>query len=204
MVTPAPNARAEFAQRLRKLRGDRGFKRARHLAEALGIDENRYTRYERAETEPDITLLSLICQKLGVTPNQLLGYAESDRHEVGPAYVSPQAPAGALHEPLQPPLQPAPDPPASPHGSQESLRRLLWRLAEWSAQHPSSGGAPPPAGLGRVEKIAQLYTAYLADPFAAVGRVAGEASRVDASPASAREVEMLIEEILTELRFGHA
>ncbi len=73
MIARAPTLRAEFAQRLRRLRIERGYKRARHLAESLGIDENRYTRYERAETEPDISLLSQICSKLAVTPNTLFG-----------------------------------------------------------------------------------------------------------------------------------
>ncbi|MBS0244706.1 MAG: helix-turn-helix transcriptional regulator, partial [Proteobacteria bacterium] len=52
-----PLARAEFARRLRELRIPRGFRTARSLARALEIDENRYTRYERAEVEPDLDMI---------------------------------------------------------------------------------------------------------------------------------------------------
>ena len=66
------DARARFAQRLRAIRIPRGFKTARSFAEALDIDENRYTRYERAEVEPDLQLLMKMCGLLGATPNDLL------------------------------------------------------------------------------------------------------------------------------------
>lgn len=68
-----PAARGDFARRLRALRVPRGFATARAFALALGIDENRYTRYERAEVEPDLALIRHICEVLGVTPNELLG-----------------------------------------------------------------------------------------------------------------------------------
>lgn len=65
-------SRTTFARRLRELRVPRGFRTARSLAQALGIDENRYTRYERAEVEPDLGLLVKICEVLALTPNDLL------------------------------------------------------------------------------------------------------------------------------------
>ena len=66
------DARSRFAQRLRAIRIPRGFKTARSFARALGIDENRYTRYERAEVEPDLQLLLRMCELLRATPNDLL------------------------------------------------------------------------------------------------------------------------------------
>lgn len=72
-------ARLDFARRLRELRVPKGFRTARSLAKALGIDENRYTRYERAEVEPDLALIRRICTVLGVTPSELLG--TGDEHE---------------------------------------------------------------------------------------------------------------------------
>ena len=51
-----------------------GYARARSFAKALGIEENRYTRYERGETEPDVTLIQKICQTLRITPDELFGY----------------------------------------------------------------------------------------------------------------------------------
>src|SRR6185437_16407342 len=73
---PAPAVRAEFARRLRALRAARGFERARYFAKALGIEENRYTRYERAEVEPSLTLIHKMCEVLRVTPDELLGFPE--------------------------------------------------------------------------------------------------------------------------------
>src|SRR6188474_203035 len=72
----APEVRSQFAQRLKSLRTQRGFDRARYFARSLGIEENRYTRYERAEVEPNLTLIHKMCETLRVSPNELLGFAE--------------------------------------------------------------------------------------------------------------------------------
>ena len=69
----APPIRADFARRLKDLRGQH-FSTARSFAQALEIDENRYTRYERAEVEPDLTLIAKICALLSVTPDELFGF----------------------------------------------------------------------------------------------------------------------------------
>jgi ribosome-binding protein aMBF1 (putative translation factor) len=47
----APEERLQFAKSLRRLRSERGYFQ-RDFAQALGIDVNRYSRYERAEVEP--------------------------------------------------------------------------------------------------------------------------------------------------------
>jgi transcriptional regulator with XRE-family HTH domain len=72
----APEVRSQFAQRLKSLRAQRGFDRARYFARSLGIEENRYTRYERAEVEPSLTLIHKMCETLRVSPNELLGFAD--------------------------------------------------------------------------------------------------------------------------------
>lgn len=74
----APPVRIQFAARLKELREQRGFKTARSLARTLDIDENRYTRYERAEVEPDLSLLLRICQTLDVSADDLLGRESDD------------------------------------------------------------------------------------------------------------------------------
>ena len=71
---PPPEARARFASQLRRLRVEKGFATARQFAHAMGIEENRYTRYERAEVEPSLTVLLKICETLRVSPNELLGF----------------------------------------------------------------------------------------------------------------------------------
>ena len=73
----APAVRIEFARRLRQLRTEKGFAHAREFARVLGIEENRYTRYERAEVEPSLTLIHKICVTLQVAPNDLFGFPES-------------------------------------------------------------------------------------------------------------------------------
>ena len=65
---------------MRQLRIENGFPLARQLARALGIEENRYTRYERAEVEPNLTLIRRICETLRVSPNELLGYSHPNRN----------------------------------------------------------------------------------------------------------------------------
>jgi len=73
------SVRGRFASQLRYLRAQKGFTTARSLAQALGIEENRYTRYERAEVEPSLTLIHRICVTLQVSPNDLLGYSDTDQ-----------------------------------------------------------------------------------------------------------------------------
>jgi transcriptional regulator with XRE-family HTH domain len=46
--------RTRFGLRLRKLRLEAGFKTERAFAHALDMEENRYTRYERGEVEPNL------------------------------------------------------------------------------------------------------------------------------------------------------
>ena len=54
---PAPlEIRAAFKECLRELRTAK-FPRARDIARALDIEENRYTRYERGEVQPTINLV---------------------------------------------------------------------------------------------------------------------------------------------------
>jgi transcriptional regulator with XRE-family HTH domain len=72
----APEVRAQFSHRLKKLRVQNGYSRARYFARSLGIEENRYTRYERAEVEPSLTLLHKMCEILKVSPNELMGFAD--------------------------------------------------------------------------------------------------------------------------------
>jgi transcriptional regulator with XRE-family HTH domain len=67
--------RDRFASRLRRLRQERGFSAARHFAQTLGIPENRYTRYERGDSEPDLDDLYLFFEHLPASPNELFGVA---------------------------------------------------------------------------------------------------------------------------------
>ena len=66
------STRALFAGNLRRLRVERGFRSASEFARKLGIDQNRYTRYERAEVEPNLSVFLKICDTLQSSPNELL------------------------------------------------------------------------------------------------------------------------------------
>src|SRR5262245_29099032 len=85
--TLAPEVRSQFATRLKEMRIQSGFVRARYFAKSLGIEENRYTRYERAEVEPSLTLIHKMCEILRVSPNALLGFADSGGADAMPAFA---------------------------------------------------------------------------------------------------------------------
>jgi len=83
--TNPPDARIDFARQLKATRIARGFAHARHFAVALGLEENRYTRYERAEVEPSLSIIRRMCVTLGVTPNDLLTPSEGTQPSAGAA-----------------------------------------------------------------------------------------------------------------------
>ncbi|MFZ4808148.1 MAG: helix-turn-helix domain-containing protein [Hyphomicrobiaceae bacterium] len=163
LSTNIPVARAVFARRLRELRVPRGYRTARSLARALGIDENRYTRYERAEVEPDLALLIRICEALSVTPNDLLGDAMSHRSN---GYVSgfAEAPAGETRA----------APSADPERYRLKRQAAAWQLAHAVAQI-ETGTAAEPAGnlseLHALQRVSQIHAAIERDPFAFIAGV---------------------------------
>ncbi len=156
----APAVRAQFAKRLRSLRAQRGYERARHFARSLGIEENRYTRYERAEVEPSLTLIYEICQKLAVTPNELLGFNDLEADRDRPAGLA-EAPAGAL--------QGLSD---KGEGSAE-LRALAWQLATEAAQVQAERGRTKPSSdpLRLVRETSRIYSRLAQDPFRTVAEI---------------------------------
>ena len=72
-----PESRVAFARRLEAARIAAGYDTKRSFANALGIEEARYTRYERAETEPDIPTLVGIKKLTGVSLDVLLSGTHS-------------------------------------------------------------------------------------------------------------------------------
>lgn len=141
--TLAPEVRSQFAKRLKTMRVQCGFERARYFAKALGIEENRYTRYERAEVEPSLTLIHKMCEVLRVTPNELLGFPE---HR--------SAPMLGLAED------------AAEYGSRDiaperHVELLAWRLASEVAA-VRGGPRDPFAVKGEAGRI---YQVLLKDPF---------------------------------------
>ena len=170
VAVPAPAVRAEFAKRLRALRAQRGYERARHFAQALGVEENRYTRYERAEVEPNLSLLVEICQKLAITPNELMGFADA---------AVDGRPAGLLAGPPAPRREArgAPGPPPAP-----DLRALAWQLAAEAARVEAELSGPAKAAfdpLRLVRETGRLYARLEQDPFGTVAEIVADPALQD-------------------------
>jgi transcriptional regulator with XRE-family HTH domain len=160
----AHTARHEFARRLRELRVPRGFRTARSLAHALGIDENRYTRYERAEVEPSLDLIRRICEALRLTPNDLLG--------AGSGRPSDLIGATGFGERQQPwlggatPMQPE----RSAERPGQTRDALCWLIArELSALEAELTGAP--AGTGELQRAGALFRRISDAPFDATAEI---------------------------------
>jgi transcriptional regulator with XRE-family HTH domain len=178
--TLAPEVRLQFAKRLKNMRMENGFQRARYFAKSLGIEENRYTRYERAEVEPSLTLIHRMCDVLRVSPNELLGFADN-RGQPG------------FGEGPQPDLGPRETPPER-HGE-----LLAWRLASEVAavRNAHRSGGKPGDPLAATRETGKLFQQMQKDPFNTIaGIVADEALKsVDAERKAelARLVEAFTE-----------
>jgi transcriptional regulator with XRE-family HTH domain len=159
--TLAPEVRSQFAKRLKEMRTQGGFIRARYFAKSLGIEENRYTRYERAEVEPSLTLIHKMCEILRVSPNTLLGFAESSLgadpiHAFAEDSVSEAhlADAGERHRDL-----------------------LAWRLASEvvAIRNKHRGRAKPSLDpLATKRETAKLFQRLQGDPFGTVAELVGD------------------------------
>ena len=155
----APEARVRFAQRLKQLRGEKGHVRARYFAKSLGIEENRYTRYERAEVEPDLTLLHKMCEVLRVSPNELMGFAETAGQGGAPAFAEDTSEFGGADR------------------FDRQFGMLAWRLASEaigirSKDRPRSKGSADP--LASARETGKLFQQLQSDPFGTVAAIAAD------------------------------
>lgn len=165
----APEVRSQFAKRLKSIRSQRGFGRARYFAKSLGIEENRYTRYERAEVEPSLTLIHKMCQTLGVSPNELLGYAEPKhqrRFELIPGVAEEAGDDASFGH--------HPDGGAVGGGSApDPLGTLAWSLAAEAIalRHEHAGKKAGSDPLETLQETSALYRALQAEPFGTVTEI---------------------------------
>ena len=67
-----------FQENLRKYREAAGFTQSKDFASKIGIPYSTYTGYENQGREPKYDLLCKIAAALGVTTDELLGYAPKD------------------------------------------------------------------------------------------------------------------------------
>jgi transcriptional regulator with XRE-family HTH domain len=176
MVALAPDVRSRFATRLKRLRLQRGFERARLFARTLGIEENRYTRYERAEVEPSLTLLHKMCDTLRVTPNELLGFTD-----IGDA----AGPTGASAAPGE----------AHGEGNRaDPVSSLAWRVASATVaiRQEHVGRKASGDALETIRETGSLFAELQAKPFAAVAEIVRDPSLKSASPEKRAALAELI------------
>ena len=182
-----PSIRMLFAKRLKAYRVPRGFATARSFANALGIDENRYTRYERAEVEPDLSLLLKICSLLAVKPNDLLD-----------ADVDLTLAPGFSEGPIE--LQRSTSDLTGRNGNRQAsvLRSSLsWRMAELVAELDQPDLTNK---LDKVGRISRLYTEIDADPFAFVAGIATDPRLTGLSPEATANFADLAETLIASAK----
>jgi transcriptional regulator with XRE-family HTH domain len=184
------DARSRFAQRLRAIRIPRGFKTARSFARALGIDENRYTRYERAEVEPDLQLLLRMCELLRATPNDLLcdtiGSTPIDSRM---PYGFSDAPAANFEPSTQPRTAPADD----------ERKAIAWQLAETVALIKAHRHGATSNELSAIEKlrlIGPLFARVNADPFSFLASLPNELDGIAVETEAEARIGQLSEKLL--------
>ena len=184
-TTHIPLARAVFARRLRELRVPRGFRTARSLARALGIDENRYTRYERAEVEPDLSLLVRICEVLGIAPNDMLaeamrGNSTNDLNGFSERGAEPiKLPSLAAHHALK-------------------RRTVTWTMARLVVESNldlKSGAAPSWPGLV-LQRCSTLQAAIEADPFTFIANLTAEPRFAELADDIQQRIVELFDELM--------
>lgn len=71
-----------FGKQLRYYRRRAGFKSGASFAREMGILPVTYATYERGHAEPNYATLMRMCDRLGVTPNDLF-FALPDQKQVG-------------------------------------------------------------------------------------------------------------------------
>lgn len=187
----APEVRLQFARRLKDMRTRRGFDRARYFAKSLGIEENRYTRYERAEVEPSLTLIHKICETLRVSPNELLGFGDGGPQTLAGASGMAEEPTEAI---------------AGTHGHGgriDAAGSLAWSLASEAValhhEHGKSKSAADP--MRTLQETSALFRRLQADPFRTVAEIVDGRGLKDADAAHKAKLADLIRaytESLTE------
>jgi DNA-binding XRE family transcriptional regulator len=206
-------ARNAFARHLRELRVLRGYRTARSLAQALGIDENRYTRYERAEVEPDLGLLMKICEVLALTPNDLLMDQIGASPGGGPGSTIPHGASSRLRMATTTDPRTAGDTGGLLQGTGRVSAGAAYTsgFAEQSAagsyQGHIGGGADPgalgpvgPGGtagdVGGMQRTSRVFAAIERDPFAIVTAIATNERITTMPEVEQRRIAALVDELI--------
>ena len=190
----APEVRSRFAHRLKNLRAQRGFDRARYFAKSLGIEENRYTRYERAEVEPSLTLIHKMCETLGVSPNELLGFADLRHHH-------PSGIPGLGETPLVQ-IAPAHDGEVSGKGA-DPVSSLAWNLAAEAVAIRHEHGTRSKAAadpLAVLRDTGALFSSLQSEPFDTVAAILNDPALKDVDAKHKAKLAQLIQAFTDRVR----
>jgi transcriptional regulator with XRE-family HTH domain len=194
-----PAVREHFARRLKELRIPRGYPTARSLSRALGIDENRYTRYERAEVEPDLSLLLKICGLLRASPNDLLVPAGFDDQQSQYQAEPSSPPEPAPH----PPRVQASNAPAAAPADPQRRRAIMWQLAsevtDARDKVAHAGRTTPQPPLARMQRINRLFGEIEGDAFGTIGRFSEDPGLKTIAGSDAQQIARLVEELITAI-----
>lgn len=71
----------KLSEQISKLRREKGLSQEK-LSEHLGISRQAVSRWETGESTPDLNNLTAMCEILGTTPNELLGFCEESVKDV--------------------------------------------------------------------------------------------------------------------------
>ena len=192
--------RDRFANRLRRLRQERGFAAARHFAQALGVPENRYTRYERGDSEPDLDDLYLFFEHLPASPNELFG--------VGSGMLSARQPPGFASGP-QESLERAPGIAGGSGFSTaiEPLRRsdadaAAWHLATIVIRHkrPKNTAVQDHLTFAELRETGLLFRALCNDPFDTISGLVTTPENEPSTDVAVRIIEQAIAQYIRFLR----
>lgn len=202
------NVRLLFAQRLKETRIARGYRTARSLAQALAIDENRYTRYERAEVEPDLSLLMRICETVGATPNDLLGdWPVSRPHRLSTGFAEKAEPVDPrVNTPPLPSSGTAPraEPAqASRETARARQRALAWQLAGELAKLEPKLDTAVRLPFADLQTKSRFFAAIERDPFAFISRLAEDTALAGLNFNQQARIAALMDELIEAVSSGH-
>lgn len=195
MSDPSNEIRKRFAQKLTLLRERAGYRTRRAFARAIGIDENRYTRYERAEVEPNLQLLVTIADGLKASPNALLGYIGEPQSSLG----AHRAPGFADDTDARDPLAPPRDDVSRdrvPGATNPILEAACWKLADHVAHLDPPTGDDGAARLKALQAASAEYKALMADPFGRVAQLVADDRVMTSSDAHKDAIATLAEDVI--------
>jgi transcriptional regulator with XRE-family HTH domain len=196
-------ANTSFGTRLRKARAAAGYKTARACAEAVGLSENRYARYERGGSEPDYALLCRLCDRLGVTPNDLLGYRPNRIREPravsgAPGFADALPPSANASRPASHKSVRSRDVETAPESVDIQLLRLTKCIVDGRVGL-SKPTRTPRSSADRAPEIAVLYSTLRADPVNALPRLLTSEDVQRLPPAARTRAYALADAIFSQL-----